>query len=418
MREIRGEEKQLVAYVVAAGGDRLDLGSIRRRLEQRLPEYMVPTAIVQIEQVPLTPNKKIDRQALPAPDSGRPASKDSRNMHELLLVGLFAEILGMEQVGIDDDFFELGGHSLLAARLISRIRAVMGVELGVRVLFESPTPARLAARLAANNTRGNLLSGILPLRTSGAHAPIFCIHPGGGLGTCYVSLARVLGADYPLYALQARGLENNEPFADSIQEMAHDYLVQIRRVQPRGPYHLLGWSLGGLIAHAMASALQEQGDAVALLAVLDTAPMDLTQPAKTYSEAEFVAAIAPDLGLEIDFEKEGIKRPETAAEMFMLVRQFAREVTSSEEAVVSRQIELLQRSLGLVRMYTLSAAPFIGNLLCFAAAGQTTLEQRWRPYVHGEITIRHVPVEHIEMMKPAALSHIGPVLKNRISKLT
>jgi thioesterase domain-containing protein len=157
---------------------------------------------------------------------------------------------------------------------------------------------------------------------------------------------------------------------------------------------------------------------VALLAVLDTAPLDLTQPIHIYREAEIVGAIAPDLGLTIDFEKEGVEMPETVAEMFALVRRFVREVSPSEEAAVSRQVLFHRRGLELIRMYTLSASPFAGDMLCFAAAENTTLESAWRSYVQGEITVQHIPCTHGEMMKPAFLSQIGSIIRNRILRMS
>jgi thioesterase domain-containing protein len=199
--------------------------------------------------------------------------------------------------------------------------------------------------------------------------------------------------------------------------MARDYLVQIRTIQECGPYHLLGWSLGGIIAHAIAAAIRDQGEDVALLAVLDSAPLDLTQPIYSPGEAEIVRAIAPDLGLNIDFEKEGAERPETVAEMFALVRRFVREVTPGEEAIVYRQVQFYRRGLEIMRMYTLSASPFAGNMLCFAAAENTALESRWKSYVQGEITVQHIPCTHGEMMKPAFVSQIGSIIRNRILRM-
>jgi nonribosomal peptide synthetase DhbF len=267
-------QQLLVGYVVSQPGHSIDAAALRQSLAALLPGYMIPAAIIPMEQLPLTPNGKLDRKALPASVSTQPANKTYGNTRERLLAALFAEILDLEQVGLDDNFFDLGGHSLLATPLISRIRAVTGIELGIRALFESPTPAGLAALLDANNAQRNLHPVLLPLRTTGTHLPLFCIHPGSGLSAGYLALARILGPDYPVYALQARGIERNEPFPETIQEMARDYLAQIRTLQECGPYHLLGRSLGGIIAHAIAAAIRDQGKAVALLAVLDSARSD------------------------------------------------------------------------------------------------------------------------------------------------
>ncbi|MFG2142567.1 amino acid adenylation domain-containing protein, partial [Streptomyces sp. NPDC048650] len=140
------EEPRLVAYVVPAAGQAVQTDALRARLRERLPEYMVPSALVVLDALPLTPNGKLDRRALPAPER-QPAApgRAPRTAVEHLLSGLFAEVLGLPQVGVDDDFFDLGGHSLLATRLIARARSVLGVELRLRDLFDAPTVAELAA---------------------------------------------------------------------------------------------------------------------------------------------------------------------------------------------------------------------------------------------------------------------------------
>jgi len=154
LREDRAGEKRLVGYVVSEGGVKLEPGDLRRGVGDRLPDYMVPAAVVQLERLPLTPNGKLDRKGLPAPEyqSGR-EYRGPRTPQEEVLSGLFAEVLGVERVGLDDNFFELGGHSLLATRLVSRVRGTLGVELTIRSLFESPTVLQLAGRLAGAGRR-------------------------------------------------------------------------------------------------------------------------------------------------------------------------------------------------------------------------------------------------------------------------
>ena len=137
-----------MAYVVAAGdGAAPDASALRAHVAASLPDYMVPAAFVVLERLPLTPNGKLDRRALPAPDLTPAVMRGPRTAREEVLCALFAEVLGLERVGIDDNFFALGGHSLLATRLISRIRATLDVELAIRSLFEAPTVEGLAQRV-------------------------------------------------------------------------------------------------------------------------------------------------------------------------------------------------------------------------------------------------------------------------------
>ena len=256
-REDRPGDKRLAAYVVAARDDGARPDLLREYLRQRLPDYMVPSAFVVLDTLPLTPNGKLDRDALPAPELGSAGTgRAPRTPQEQLLAELFAEVLGLAGVGIDDDFFDLGGHSLLATRLVARVRATLGVELGLRSLFDTPTVAGLAARLGMDDPH-DAFEVVLPLRSQGCRSPLFCIHPGAGISWSYCGLMKHLGLDYPIYAVQARGLARPEPLPTSIEQMAADYADQIRKTQPAGPYCLLGWSVGDLVAHAVATELQQ-----------------------------------------------------------------------------------------------------------------------------------------------------------------
>ncbi|WP_435271548.1 phosphopantetheine-binding protein, partial [Streptomyces sp. 1222.5] len=166
VREDRPGDKRLVAYVVGDGDTPLDLDALHAHASERLPDYMVPAAFMALDALPLTVNGKIDKRALPQPPaSAGSGGRAPRNPREEVLCGLFAEVLGLPSVSVDDDFFRLGGHSLLATRLVSRIRTVLGAELPVPALFENPNVARLAERLdRAESARPKLR----PMRRMGA----------------------------------------------------------------------------------------------------------------------------------------------------------------------------------------------------------------------------------------------------------
>jgi acyl carrier protein len=236
-REDTPANKRLLAYVVAAGDRTIDPAALRAHLGAILPDYMVPSAFVVLDTLPLTPNGKLDLKALPAPEvAPDTVHRAPRTPREELLCALFAEVLGLSRIGIDDNFFALGGHSLLATRLISRIRSTFDVKLAIRSLFEAPTVEALARQLDGDSAHGSPLDVLLPLRPAGNLPPLFCIHPGGGLSWTYSGLMRHVGANRPIHGLQARGILQPDLAPDTLEDMAADYLQQIRRVQPSGPY--------------------------------------------------------------------------------------------------------------------------------------------------------------------------------------
>ncbi|HTP24682.1 MAG TPA: alpha/beta fold hydrolase, partial [Anaeromyxobacteraceae bacterium] len=272
-----GGEVKLVAYVMAAAGALVDLEALRRALGERLPDYMVPAALVLLDTLPLTPNGKLDRKALPHPElaAGTPVVAPTTET-EALVCTLFAEVTGAHDIGIDHGFFALGGHSLTAKRLVTRLRAQTGKDIPLRALFEHPTPRDLAP-IIDRGPQQHSYTPLLPLRRTGTRPPLFCVHPASGMATCYRDLASHLDPDIPVWGLQARGLEAHEQPQGSIDEMAQTYLEAILAIQPTGPFHLLGWSFGGRIAHAMACKLEERAKKVALLVLLDT-PTDGASP--------------------------------------------------------------------------------------------------------------------------------------------
>ncbi|WKG12614.1 amino acid adenylation domain-containing protein [Nocardia sp. PE-7] len=262
----------LVSYVVAAHGREIDVDSLVRWASQSLPTHMVPTTIMVLDDIPLTAIGKLDRAALPAPELATRTYRAPNTAVEHTVCDIFADILHLDRVGMDDHFFELGGTSLSATRLSAQLGAATAATVPVTWIFTTPTPAGIVAALRAEGTDSAgtdaAFDVLLPLRAEGTGEPLFCIHPISGIAWSFSGLAAHL--DRPLYGLQSPALSAVEPLPDSIEEWALLYLKEIRAVQPEGPYHLLGWSLGGVIAHAMAVQLQEDGEDVAVLAMLDS----------------------------------------------------------------------------------------------------------------------------------------------------
>jgi amino acid adenylation domain-containing protein/non-ribosomal peptide synthase protein (TIGR01720 family) len=266
-------QPRLVAYLVpAAGGAAPGAAELRAHLRARLPEYMVPSAFVAMDALPLTSRGKLDRRALPEPETAREEGSyvAPRDALELRLAGLWEELLGVRPVGVRDDFFALGGHSLLALRLVAAAERLTGRRVPMATLLAGPTVEQLARELQGGEAPPS--GPLVPIQPSGGARPLFFVHAAGGGVVGYAALGRHLGAGQPLYGLQSRGVEGEEPPHVRIEEMAADYLAQLRAVQGEGPYRLGGWSMGGLVAFEMARQLEAAGDEVELLALVDPTP--------------------------------------------------------------------------------------------------------------------------------------------------
>ncbi len=268
----RGGERSLVAYVVLNTESGLSGEALRARLAARLPEAMIPQEIVLLDALPLTPNGKVDRGALPSPGPARGVDTSTfvapRSRLELELAGLWEELLGVRPVGARDDFFRLGGHSLLAVRLVARIQARYGRSLPLARLFRRATVEAVAAALSGDASGAS--SPLVALRSGGSQAPFFCVHAVDGSALAYLDVAAHMGEDRPFHAAHARGLDADEEPCARVEEMAERYLAAAREIQPRGPYHLGGWSFGGLVAFEMAQRLIEAGEEVGTLVLIDT----------------------------------------------------------------------------------------------------------------------------------------------------
>jgi len=275
-----GVAERLVAYVVRRPvAEPPDAAVLRRYLNQRLPDYMIPMAFVGLDALPLTPNGKVDRQRLPAPDwaAQMPAAAHiaPRDELEIQLARIWESVLDVRPIGVHDNYFDLGGHSLQAVTLFQRLRETLGRDLPLAMLLRAPTIAQQADLLRREGWSPSWAS-LVPIQPGGSNLPFFCVHAVGGNVLSLRHLAHHLGADQPFYALQSQGLDGKETVPTSVEEMATYYIEEIQTVQPHGPYVLGGQSSGGLVAFEVAQQLRAAGEEVALLALIDSyAP---TQP--------------------------------------------------------------------------------------------------------------------------------------------
>jgi thioesterase domain-containing protein len=389
----------LMGYVVPAAGAGDGLAaSVREYAAEQLPQHMVPSAVVVLAELPLTPSGKVDRAALPAPGHHRTAGRQATSPLEELLCGAFAEVLGLDEVGIDDSFFALGGHSLLATRL-TVLLAERGISLSARTLFAAPTVAGLIEQMHSSSVR-DALGVLLPIRPGGTRPPLFCIHAGGGASWCYMPLARYVPPEIPLYGLQSPGLDGTADLPGSIREMAGIYLRQIRAVQPSGPYHLLGWSFGGMAAHEIAIQLQAAGEQVTLI-IMDAYPRSPgTGPAAPphnlagHDAGPELAARQARIRARFDVHLPGV----VSEEEYQRLARISQNISQIHDA----------HQPGI----------FDGGALLLAAADDTPdpllAAGSWQPHITGRITAIPVPCAHSDMCQPANLAQawaaISPLL--------
>ncbi|WP_371800529.1 amino acid adenylation domain-containing protein [Streptomyces sp. NBC_01732] len=417
IREDRPGDKRLVAYVVPTEGSRPDLPELRRHAVAALPEYMVPATIVPLDALPLTVNGKLDRRALPEPPQADTAGgREPRTPAEEVLCGLFAEVLGLTSVTIDDHFFQLGGHSLLATRLIGRIRSIWDTRVTIRDLFQYPTPVLLAEHIATN-TGGDPMETLLPIRAATAtdtEAPLFCVHAVSGMSWSYAGLLRHIGGRRPLIGLQAKELTSPSDRPAGIEEMADGYVAEIRSVQPHGPYHLLGWSFGGLVAHAIAARLEEQGEQVALLALLDSYPLPDGFRPPAITGREVLTALLGGRGAGLDVrcadtapdaeELAAVLRAEDAILGALEPAQAAAVVAATAGNLEMRYRYVPRRRFG-------GDAVFFDAARTPAAAGGA---EAWAPHVTGRVEEHEIDCEHWDMTTAEPLREIGKVLAEEL----
>ncbi|WP_369214452.1 amino acid adenylation domain-containing protein, partial [Streptomyces flavofungini] len=395
VREDRAGDRRLTAYVVTVEpGTPLDVPDLRRHLGASLPEYMVPAAFVRLPRFPLTPNGKLDRAALPAPEHQR-SGRAPRGAREEALSALFAEVLGVDGVGADDGFFDLGGHSLLATRLVSRVRTALGLRMSPRTLFEAPTVAGLASRLD-DTGRETGFDVLLPLRREGEGRPLFCVHAAGGLAWPYARMLPHIDSRTPVYGLQARSVGEPGGGVCKLDDMVRDYADALRSVQPEGPYQLLGWSVGGNIAHALAAHLTDEGERVAFVALLDSyPPPDAAALPDSGALLDGVLAevgIAPDGSLSEQIATLGARAVEG-------VRLAARSATEVLRTVPPRA------DIDLVHFRATADGPPAG-----------AARERWTAYGEGRFTAYDIDCDHHAMMGPRPLAEICGALSGHLTE--
>jgi amino acid adenylation domain-containing protein len=408
----------LIAYVVP-GETAATAGALRQALRDLLPEYMVPQSFVNLKALPLTPNRKLDRRALPLPKEIQRAVERPGSMTEARLARIWSSVLGLASIGVHENFFELGGHSLLAVRLFAAIEKQFGKRLPLATLFRAPTVRELSRLLEDNLSVES--STVVPVQPLGSRPPFFCVHAVGGNVLEYYDLSRHLGLDQPFYGLQSRGLTGAAPPDTRIDQMAGHYLAELRQVQPEGPYYLGGRSLGGIIAYEMACQLRSLGESVALVALLDSYPVGYDHllanssllKSRTRRVLRRIAAHISNL--------RSLPAREKAAYVLQKSKYGPVQVKSQLWRTVYRAYQNrgrdLPRSLQDVEQFNWLAAReytptvFDGQVTLFWASkdlrAKFDMVEGWRTLARGGINLREVPGTHLDLIKQPHVAELA-----------
>jgi enterobactin synthetase component F len=419
----------LAAYVVAESGCLIEIDALRGFLAGRVPTYMMPSSFMVLDAMPLTLNGKLNRKSLAVPErAARMAYAEPVTEVEKKLAVLWQEILNVERVGLHDNFFELGGDSLSAAVMAAVFPEHLQVELPFGSVFEAPTIADLAGMVERVSTESlDPIGVMLALRTvsKDAHRPLFCIHPMAGISLGFSSLLRHLDPSMPVYGLQSRGLRTSEQLPASIEQIAADYLAEIRHVQPKGPYRLVGRSLGGLIGHAIVEQMQAKGMEVEMLAMIDSYVFAGGKLAGPRSEAEGVRAVMSFLDTHPLHEDT----PQTLKELAAVVVQtydprsipLFQEIIRNNPEFIYNLCAVMINHLALARQYVPGKIDV--DLLYFQAMEKKgdldgildRSPSAWRRFIGGRIEVHELACHHEGVLDAVPAAQIGKTLRQWFS---
>jgi thioesterase domain-containing protein len=416
-------DDRLVGYLVAAPGVDLNTTEVKSVAAVSLPQYMVPDVLVVLDELPLTANKKIDRNRLPAPTitSGSLFEKP-RDATEITLARMWTEILGVPEVGIHDNFFDIGGHSLLAVRLSAAVRREWDVDIPVSVLLRHGTVAELAiiVRRGAPEKSG---VPVVTLRDGQpGRRPLLLFHPFGGTVFCYVELTRHLPTGRAVLAVEAPGIESAGEAEVSVEEMARLYLKWIREVQPTGPYALGGWCFGGVVAYEVAGLLQEKGEEIELLVAIDSrAPVEENMPTSA-DDSTLLSWFARDLavpyGKSLDISADVLRDLGGDAAFDHILREAAAIGVLAQDADRAQLLRYFEAYLanGIALQTYLPEPKKLEMLLLRARDEPDTYGPAlgWESLVAGGLRTVDIPGDHNSVMYPphaaVAAQAIAPYL--------
>ena len=415
-REDTPGDKRLVAYLVCAPGQTLQVESLRSQLQQQLPAYMVPSAFVLLNTLPLTSNGKVDRRALPDPDQSRPdlekafAAPSTRS--EEVLAKIWANLLKLKRVGINDNFFDLGGHSLLAAKLMSQIEKAFGKRFSLSAIFHAPTIEQLAELISQNVVLPNWNS-LIPLQTRGSKPPFFWVH--GEDSNAF--LPRYLGPDQPLYGFRHQSEDGTPARYTTVVDIAAHYLSEIRSVQPQGPYFLGGYCFGAVVAFEIAQQLRKLNQGVPLLVLLDpvnpsVGPLSASAPVTSRSSTNGTSLV-DEISRHL-LNLESLKASEKTHYVLERAKGKILSITSPINKILKKMAYEACLALGypiprslhsryMLDIYDQAMADYMPEVhpgrLIILKASENCDPDRWRRLAMERIEIHEIPGDHTNILK-------------------
>lgn len=415
-------DRRLVAYVVPADESGLDTSELTEFLAQRLPEYMRPAGLQVLPRLPLNANGKVDRARLPQPEwQATQRYTEPRNALESRLCLLWQELLGVARVGIDDDFFELGGHSLLTIKMLERIDSEFGQKLRVAQVFAQPTVAAVAALLepsASDSTGADAeatpVGTLLPIRTSGRRPPLFCIH-GEPL-----KMARALDSEQPLYGIYF-SYDPQFRMPDTVEALASLYVDELRRVQPQGPYHIVGYCLGGLAAFEMARQLQAFGETVRYLALIDP-----TNPELTFTRREWLVRSFSIPGQRLNalrfFAGRAVSSLVSRTQyVARIVATYAYELAGKEIPFLLREVRHTGKARASFGDYRFAQVPLAGTVFRpdLSADEAAQLQRYWETKFMAGAKLITVPglKDHLQFMQEPFHTDVSIMIDEQLEQL-
>ena len=410
---------RLVAYVVPDAD--FTANAARAALARRLPEYMLPNAWVTLDKLPVTANGKLDRKALPAPKFETTGGDAPQGATEEMLARVFADVLDvLGPLSREDDFFALGGDSLAAVTLTQQLEEELGFSPGLAALFEAPDIAGLAQRIdrAAEGGLDLVDAGLGPIvtlvRGNPALPPLFLIHPAGGISWGYRTLASSLAPGRMVYGLQSPALDPDVALPDGIQALADSYTTLMSATAPLAPLHVAGWSVGGIIAQAVAVSLREKGARVGMVAMLDSYPADVWRDEPEPTEAQAIRALLAIAGYDPEAHPELDNRDATVA----FLRKGDSPLANLPPRALDGVVRVVLDTNRLIRTH--HHARYDGTITHIRAANDHKDKPQltaalWAPYA-ANIDTLSVPFLHPQMTSAAASAIIGPALSARMAE--